>query len=220
MNRSKKELVKRYAVLLIGLYFMALSVRLSVATGLGTSPISTLPNVFAYIFPDASFGVIMFIWNMLLLIAQIVVLRKDFKPVQLLQIPLSFIFSAMLDFNQYLLSFFTPEGIIVKIIMIVVGCILLGLSVFITVRADVVMNCGEGIVNAVSEKLHFEFGYVKVALDVSYVVIGGILSFVFFGKLQGIGIGTLFLAVCTGFVVEFFTKLLGKKIDRFFLTKN
>ncbi len=216
MKRSKKETAKRYIVLLIGLYFMALSVRLSVATGWGTSPISTLPNVFAYRFPEVSFGVIMFIWNMALLVAQIIVLRKDFKLVQLMQIPLSFVFSAMLDFNQYLLSFFNPDGIVVKIIMLAVGCILLGLSVFITVRADVIMNSGEGIVKAIAEKSHFEFGYVKVALDVSYVVIGTILSFVFFGTLQGIGVGTVFLAVCTGFVVKFFTKILGTKIDSFF----
>ncbi|MBQ8210036.1 MAG: YitT family protein [Clostridia bacterium] len=215
MTRSKKETVKRYAALLIGLYFMALSVRLSVATGLGTSPISTLPNVFAYIFPDISFGVIMFIWNMVLLVAQIIILRKDFKPVQLLQIPLSFVFSAMLDFNQYLLSFITTESIVIKIIMLVAGCILLGFSVFITVRANVIMNSGEGIVKAIADKTHFEFGYVKVALDVSYVVIGAVISFAVSGRLNGIGLGTVFLAVCTGFAVKFFTKLLGAKVDAF-----
>lgn len=217
MTRSKKEIFKRYAVLLFGLYFMALSVRLSVATELGTSPISTLPNVFAYIFPDVSFGVIMFVWNMILLIAQIIILRKDFKVIQLLQIPLSFVFSAMLDFNQYLLSFFTPEGIVVKIIMLVGGCILLGFSVFITVRANVIMNSGEGIVKAIADKTHFEFGYIKVALDVSYVIIGSVITLVYFGQLKGVGVGTIFLAVCTGFVVKFFTKLLGAKVDEFLL---
>lgn len=217
MTRSKKEIFKRYVVLLFGLYLMALSVRLSVATELGTSPISTLPNVFAYIFPDVSFGVIMFVWNMILLIAQIIILRKDFKVIQLLQIPLSFVFSAMLDFNQYLLSFFTPEGIVVKIIMLVGGCILLGFSVFITVRANVIMNSGEGIVKAIADKTHFEFGYIKVALDVSYVIIGSVITLVYFGQLKGVGVGTIFLAVCTGFVVKFFTKLLGAKVDEFLL---
>lgn len=68
-KRSRKELVKRYAVLTAGLYLMALSIRLSVSTAMGTSPISTIPNVMSCYFTQVSLGVHMFIWNMTLLLA-------------------------------------------------------------------------------------------------------------------------------------------------------
>lgn len=214
-KQSRKELVKRYAVLTVGLYLMALSVRLTVVTAMGTSPISTIPNVMSCYFTQVSLGVHMFIWNMTLLLLQLLILRKNFRPIQLLQIPLSFLFSAMLDFNGWLLRPLQPQTFVMKFVVLAAGCLLLGFSVFLTVRADVVMNAGEGIVKAIADTFHFEFGYVKVALDVLYVVVGFLLSYLFFHELRGVGVGTLLLAVFTGFVVKFFQDKLGNAVDRF-----
>lgn len=42
-----------------------------------------------------------------------------------------------------------------------------------------------------------------------------LMSFLFFHELRGVGVGTLLLAVCTGFVVKFFKDKLGNAVDRF-----
>lgn len=43
-----------------------------------------------------------------------------------------------------------------------------------------------------------KFGTVKIYFDVLLICIASILSFIFFGKLNGIGIGTIFSAISIG----------------------
>ncbi len=216
-KRSAKELVKRYIIMICGLYLTALSVALSVSSNLGTSPISTIPNVFSYKFTDLSLGVLMFIWNVILLVGQVIVLRKNFKIYQLLQLPLSFLFSAMIDLNnKYIIANLPIESMFSRILVLVIGCVMLGFAVTLTMKSDVVMNSGEAIVKAVSDTFGFNFGNVKVCFDVSYVIIGAVASLIMFRTLKGVGAGTIFMAVCTGFVVKFFVKILGNRLDRFF----
>lgn len=216
-KRSVKELVKRYFIMFCGLYLTAFSVTLSVSSDMGTSPISTLPNVFSYKFTGLSLGVLMFIWNCLLLVAQVIILRKKFKIYQLLQLPLSFVFSAMIDFtNKYIIANLPIESMFSRILVLVVGCVMLGFAVTLTMKSDVVMNSGEAVVKAFADTFGLNFGNVKIGFDVLYVVLGAVSSFIMFRTLKGVGAGTVFLAVCTGFVVKFFTKILGGRIDKFF----
>ena len=59
---------------------------------LGVSPISSVANVMSGKFDFLSLGVWLILWNCLLILGQVIILRKDFKPIQLLQLPLSFLF--------------------------------------------------------------------------------------------------------------------------------
>lgn len=215
---TKKQLIKRYITMLSGLFIMTFSVRLTVATNLGTSPLSTLPNVFAFLLPDVSFGVITFFWNLLLIAAQMIVLREKYDFVQLLQIPLTFVFSAMLDFHNLYINKLSIGTLpfAARLALSFVGCLVLAVSVSITVKSNVVMNSGEAIVKAIADKSKVNFGTVKVALDVLYVVLGIILSYAFFGKLCGVGIGTLILAIFTGIFVRLFDKLVFPLLDGFY----
>ena len=106
-----------------------------------------------------------------------------------------------------------------KIIVTVIACVIIGFSIAITVISNAVINCGEAVVKAISETFKLNFGYVKVALDITYVVLGVIFSFLMFGSLKGVGIGTVILAIFAGFIVNFFTKLLTPTFDKFFKDK-
>lgn len=61
---------------------------------------------------------------------------------------------------------------------------------------------GEGVVRAFSTVTKVRFGTVKFCFDVSLIVIAGALSFAFFGRLDGIGIGTVIAAAITGLIVN------------------
>ena len=216
---SKTELIKRYAVMIFGTALMTFGIDMPIHANIGTTPLSTLPCVFSIQFPQISFGAITMIWNIILILIQVVILRKNFKASELLQIPISIFFSIMLDLNEYLLFWLTPESMVSKIIVTVIACVIIGFSIAITVISNAVINCGEAVVKAISETFKLNFGYVKVALDVTYVVLGVIFSFLMFGSLKGVGIGTIILAVFAGFIVNFFTKLLTPTFDKFFKDK-
>lgn len=89
---TKKELSKRYGLFIISLFFAALGVAFTKHGELGVSPISSIPNVVNCKFSAISLGTLLIIWNCILIIGQIIILRKDFKLIQLLQIPLSVLF--------------------------------------------------------------------------------------------------------------------------------
>lgn len=206
---TKKERLKRYALLIIGLFFSAIGVAVTKRGDLGVSPISSVANVIAEKFSFFTLGNWLIVWNCVLIIGQIILLRKKFNPVQLLQIPLSFMFGWFTDFGVWCASFIPVDIYPVRLIMVMVGTVILGFGITLCVIANVVMNSGEAFVKAVSDTIHKNFGNVKIAFDIGCVIMAVILSLMFFNfKIVGTREGTIIAALCTGLVVKIFSKLL------------
>lgn len=217
---NKKELVKRYVLFIIGLFFSGIGVAFTRHGELGVSPISSVANVMSYKFDFFTMGTWLIVWNCVLIVGQILILRKDFKPYQLLQVPLSFLFGYFTDFGMWLVSFIPVNHYAVKLLMLFIGIAVLAFGIALSVIANVIMNSGEAIVKAISDKTGFEFGNVKVVFDVSCVVSSIILSLVFFNmKIIGTREGTIISALLTGFTVKFFTKLLKEKLEKILVSR-
>lgn len=211
---KKKELVKRYILFIIGLFFSALGVAFTKSAGLGVSPISSVPNVLSIRFTFFTMGEWLTVWNCLLVAGQILILRKSFKPIQLLQVPLSFLFGYFTDFGMWLVSFIPSEAYPVRLAMVVAGVVILGFGIALTVIADVIMNAGEAFVKVVADVSRKNFGNVKIAFDVANVTLSILLSLALFSfTVVGTREGTLIAAFCTGLCVKFFSPRLKKPIE-------
>ena len=212
---SKKETIKRYILFILCLFFMGIGVALTKHGELGVSPISSVANVVSIKFTFLSFGTWLTISNCVLLLGQVLLLRKNFQPIQLLQIPLSFLFGYFTDFGLYLASFIPNDIYIVKLLLVVSGIIILGFGITLGVIANVILNSGEAFVKALSDVIHKEFSNVKIAFDVSWVAFSIVLSLIFFGgELVGTREGTILSAVFTGVAVKLWLKLIKKPIER------
>ena len=212
---TKNETIKRYILLVIGLFLSALGVAFTKHGELGVSPISSVANVLSIKFTFFTMGTWLIVWNCILIVGQIIILRKKFQLIQLLQIPLSFLFGYFTDFGLWCVSHIPADVYAVRLIMVVVGVVILGLGVAISVIANVIMNSGEAFVKAVSDTIHKEFGNVKIAFDVFCVVSSIILSLIFFNfKIVGAREGTVISAIFTGVVVKFFNKRLRKHLEK------
>ncbi len=208
---TKRELFKRYTLFIISLFFSALGVAFTKRGELGVSPISSVANVLSYKFTFLSMGNWLIVWNCILIIGQIVILRRKFQPIQLLQVPLSFLFGYFTDFGMFLASFVPASLYIVRILLVIIGVIILGFGISLSVIANVIMNAGEAFVKAVSDTLHKSFGNVKIVFDVSCVVFSIILSLLFFDfTIVGTREGTLIAAFGTGIAVKAFSRILTK----------
>ena len=206
---SKAELLKRYGFLVAGLFFSAIGVAVTKRGDLGVSPISSVANVVAERFSFFTLGSWLIVWNCVLIVGQILLLRKRFNPVQLLQIPLSFLFGWFTDFGVWCASFIPVNGYPVRLLLVAVGTVILGFGITLCVIGNVVMNSGEAFVKAVSDTIHKNFGNVKIAFDVGCVIVAVLLSLLFFDlRIVGTREGTIIAALCTGLVVKFFSKLL------------
>lgn len=206
---TKTEILKRYVLLVIGLFFSALGVAVTKRGDLGVSPISSVANVIAERFSFFTLGNWLIVWNCILIIGQILLLRKKFNPVQLLQIPLSFLFGWFTDFGVWCASFIPADVYPVRLLLVMVGTVILGFGITLCVIANVVMNSGEAFVKAISDTIHKNFGNVKIAFDIGCVMTAVVLSLILFDfKIVGTREGTVIAALCTGLVVKFFSKLL------------
>lgn len=211
---GKSETVKRYVLFIISLFFAALGVAFTKRGELGVSPISSVANVMSCKFDSLSLGTWLIIWNGILIVGQIAILGKRFQPIQILQVPVSFLFGWFTDLGMWMVSFIPADIYPVRLIMVIVGVVILGFGISLSVIANVIMNSGEAFVKVVSEKLHKEFGNVKIAFDVLCVVLALALSLLFFHfSIVGTREGTIISALLTGAVVKFFSGKLKQPLD-------
>lgn len=218
---KKKEIFLRYIIFIIGLFFAGIGVAFTKHGNLGVTPISSVANVMSLKFPALSLGNWLIIWNCVLIAAQILILRKDFKLYQLLQIPLSFLFGLFTDLGMSGVSTIPINSYFMQILMLVIRIIVLAFGISLSVIANVIMNSGEALVKAISDKTHFEFGYLKVGFDVLCVISAVVLSLIFFGgEIVGTREGTIISALCTGIVIKFITKYLRKPVEKIFIQKK
>ena len=205
---DKTELIKRYIFLLAGLFVNGLGVSFITKAGLGTSPITSIPYTLSLGFTP-TVGMFTLFFNLLLIVLQIILLRRNFQLQNLLQLPIIALFSFFIDLTMSLLGFIQPETYVLKVISLVIGCLILGFGVFMEMVANVAMLPGEATVRAVSDVFSTDFGKTKIAFDSSMTVIAAILSFIMFKHLDGVREGTIVAAILVGFIARLFKKYIG-----------
>ncbi len=87
---KRTEMLKRYLLFVISLFFIGLGIALTKNGAIGISPVSSVANVLSHYYTFLSFGTWTILSNCAFLVGQILILRKNFKPIQFLQIPLFF----------------------------------------------------------------------------------------------------------------------------------
>lgn len=205
---DKTELIKRYIFLLAGLFVNGLGVSFITKAGLGTSPITSIPYTLSLGFTP-TVGMFTLVFNIFLVILQVILLRRNFQLQNLLQPPIIALFSFFIDLTMSLLGFMQPETYAMKVVSLIVGCLILGFGVFMEMVANVAMLPGEATVRAVSDVFSTDFGKTKIAFDSSMTVIAAILSFIMFKHLDGVREGTIVAAILVGFIARLFKKYIG-----------
>ena len=205
---DKTELIKRSIFLLAGLFVNGLGVSFITKAGLGTSPITSIPYTLSLGFTP-TVGMFTLVFNIFLIILQVILLRRNFQLQNLLQLPIITLFSCFIDLTMSLLGFIQPETYVLKVISLVIGCLILGFGVFMEMVANVAMLPGEATVRAVSDVFSTDFGKTKIAFDSSMTVIAAILSFIMFRHLDGVREGTIVAAILVGFIARLFKKYIG-----------
>lgn len=217
MNQ-KLDIVKRYAVFVIGVIINSFGIALITKAALGTSPISSVPYVLSLKF-SPTLGEFTLILNTLFILLQIVLLRKKFQPIQLLQIVVNIIFSYCIDISMNLLGWLKVDHYLLELLVLLLGCAVLAFGITLEVAPKVLMVPGEGVVSAIATVTHKEFGTVKVCFDVTLMATSVILSLLFFQQLNGIREGTVISAVLVGLIVKFYHKYF-TWIDRLFIKQS
>ena len=205
--RSLKTYLPRYLWFLAGVLINSFGVALITRAALGTSPISSLPYVLSFRFP-VTLGQFTFAMNLFFILGQVLLLRRDFQPIQLLQVAVNAVFSAFIDVSMGLLSWLEISSLPMAMLVLVLGCAVLAFGTSVEVAPRVLMVPGEGIVQAIATVTGWRFGNVKTAFDATLVSTALLLSLLFFHRLQGLGAGTILSALAVGRFVNLYNRRL------------
>src|SRR5574344_815796 len=224
-KRSKEELLRRYLVFVITLFIMALGVSLSIRANLGSSPISAPPYVLSKM-PSAimTMGEFTICMHVIFILIQILVLRKNYEKIQLLQLAVGFLYGFYTDLTMWITQPFqwgnTTTDYIIRFVQLVLGASLLAYGIAIEVRCNVLLLAGEGLPSSISKAFKWDFGKVKICTDTLLVGIAVVFSFSFFGSWRWdmIGFGTLFSMIAVGAMVRFFAPKI-VWVDKIFMPK-
>lgn len=212
---SKQELAKRYLFFVAGLFVNSLGISLITKAEMGTSPISSIPYTLSIGFAP-SLGMFTLFYSLLLICLQLVILRSRFPKEYWLQIPVSLGFSCFIDLTMGMLDFLNPQGYLWQLVSLLIGCVVLGVGVFMEMAANVVMLPGECTVQAISSTLHTDFGKSKVAVDMTMALVAAVLGLVMYQELAGVREGTFISALLVSFLARTFQRLIGPQVQAIF----
>lgn len=209
-----KNMKIRLPMYLVGLFIMTIGIAISVKSNLGVSPVSSIPYTMTCIW-GIEMGKATILFHIVLVLIQLIILRKNFKLISLLQIPIGVVFGYFTTFCNYLVSFFpTPDNIVIRIIMVLISAAIVAIGIFLYLPTDVIPLAGEGVMSAVSQVTKIEFSKVKMAFDITMVIISGVSCLIFIHNLGSVGIGTVIAAFLVGFILGIINKVFGKYRDK------
>ncbi len=212
--RKPSNYIVRVVMYLAGLAIMTLGVAISIKSNLGVSPVSSIPYSINLIW-GLEMGLATIVFHIVLVCIQVVLLRRKFVLKNLLQVPVGVLFGALTTWALGVAAGFpSPEGIVQQVLFCLLSTVIVAFGIFLYVPADLIPLAGEGTMLAISQLTGIKFSTVKIAFDISMVVVSLVSCLVFLHSIGSVGAGTIVAAVLVGAWLKFITRALGSFRDR------
>lgn len=170
---------------------MAIAVALAKLASLGTSPISSIPNVVSLMTP-LTIGQVTILFMIVLILLEAAFLRHEFSPWAWLQLIPSVIFGVLIDTFTHWLNWLPLQHYGAQLLATLLSIVILAWGVFFEVNSKTIVMAGEGIAGAVAVATHREFPRAKVWCDGAMVVVAIILALFGLHGLVGVREGTTY----------------------------
>lgn len=129
----------------------------------------------------------------------------------LLQLPLSLIFTRLLNVFSTYIS--TSNQLGIQLLILAMAIICTGVGAAMSLSMHYIPNPGDGIVQALSEKLNKSVGLTKNMFDCLSVCITLCIGLIFAHTILGIGIGTVIAVLGVGRVIALFHYVFHPQIE-------
>ena len=180
--------------------------------GFGMSTIVT-PAYVAYSYisqfaPFYTFGTAEYVMQITVLIATMLIVRRV-KVSYLLSLPVAIIYGFILDGAVAVVSLL-PTVLVARIVIYIIGMLLCCAGVALLFGCYLPIASHELIVKEVAAKFDFPIHKVKITYDVGCLALAVIASLLLFGRLVGIGGGTVIGAFAYGPIIRLFQHVYDK----------
>jgi len=186
---------ERLATYVAGVMILAAGITLNTKSLLGVSPITTLPFIASEL-TNLSLGIASFISYCIMLALQALLLGKQFKPVQLLQVVASVLTSYFIEVFNGLVP--VAEGLLWQGAFLIAAIILIAIGASLMIAMRLIPNPADALADVIGLVTKKGFGYGKNLLDAIHIIIALTIGFLAGQPLLGIGVGTIISMVLTG----------------------
>ena len=144
MMQTVKKLLPRYGIFIVGLFITSMGVAFSTKAGLGTSPVSSVPYSVSLVSSLLSFGGWLNLLSLLQIVVQVLVMRFKCNYFQIaVQTVLAFVYGYLTNLSCFLIRSVEPGNYIGQFALMLVGCFLCALGIWVQVKGGVAMLPGE-----------------------------------------------------------------------------
>ena len=214
-DTNVKLILKKVLIYCLGLFTVALGVSFSVKSDLGVSPVNSIPYVIS-LFTGIEQGKCVTAIFICFIGLQFVISPKTFSVKNLLQIIGSTVFGYFVTAaNQLTVGIPGCTNYPMRLIYLFISMVLIAIGVSLYMKPALLPLPAEGIMQSLVDRFGIKFPNAKSGVDTSMVIVATILSFVCFGKLNGVREGTIIAALGIGQLVKVWNKLAGKKLTEF-----
>lgn len=181
--------IYKYFLLLFTIFFVGPFIALTIKMSVGVAAWDAFNQAFSN-FTGIKVGSIVFLTNAFCVLIQIIILRKKFNPIQLLQFPLSLLVGFSVNLFYYNVFTFEINMYIYRLILFIFSTSMIAFLVSFVLSLDIITFPVEAMCMAISEKTNYSFVKIRFFVDVVSIMFAIILPLIS-GQLIPIREGTL-----------------------------
>ncbi len=210
MEEEAIHTLRGEAALALAVVINSFGVVLMLYSGAGISAISSVPFAFSEVLPRLSLGTWTYLFQGLLVLS-LMILRKKFVPQYLFSFVVGFVFGKLLDFYELWIPLL-PKGWVMQVIYFIISYLLICFGIALSNRCKLPIVPTDLFPRELSDITGVAYSRIKIIFDVTCLAVTMLLTLLFLGHLEGLGIGTILAACTMGKVIGW----IGTKLDRHF----
>ncbi len=211
MEEEPIHTLRGEAALALAVVINSLGVVLMLHSGAGISAISSVPFAFSEVLPRLSLGTWTYLFQGLLVLT-LMVLRKKFVPSYLFSFVVGFIFGKLLDLHE-LWVYQLPTNLPLRLFYFVISYLLICFGIALSNRCKLPIIPTDLFPREMADITGAAYSKIKIIFDLSCLAVTVVLTLVFLGHLDGLGIGTILAACTMGKVIGIIGAQMDKKVQ-------
>ncbi len=157
-----------------------------------------------------TFGMACYAVEGVLLVILVIIMRR-FKLAYLLSFVTAVIYGFVVDGFMALLSLVTVETVWMRILFFVPGVLTVTLGVAFMFHTYLAPEAYDLFVKELCQRFGFNMGKCKTTYDICSLIISVALTFIFFGGIRGLGVGTVICAFINGTLIGMYSHFMDKR---------
>lgn len=207
--KEKHITVRGELALAIAVIINTLGVVLMLKSGAGISAISSVPYAFNVVFPSLSLGTWTYIFQTTLILL-LMLLRHRFVFSYLFSFLVGFVFGVFMDIHESWIMAL-PSSPALNILYFVMSYVLISFGIAVSNRCRLPIIPTDLFPRELETITKVPYSKVKISFDLICLAITALLTYVFTGRIMGLGIGTVVAAFTMGKAISFIEKQIDKK---------